>query len=187
MCEERAARGLARNSRRYTGLNFNSTLTWSHSHIRLPERTFFSKSVVYKSIYKIVKLYNLNCYHAIITPHIITEHCGTKQNLPLKMVPVNPLAHGLHWEGENNVVSLKTPHENSSVRTRDACMTGEAVRRSSHCAKSPSLPVFSVVTVFIHQNLTFTVFICQNLTSTDVRFWHIKTVPALKGLKQPGM
>ena len=26
------------------------------------------------------------------------------------------------------------------------------------------------------------VFICQNLTSTDVRFWRIKTVPALKGL-----
>ena len=61
----------------------------------LPERTFFSKSVVDKSIYKIVKLYNLNCYHALITPHIITEQCGTKQNLPLKMVPVNPLAHGL--------------------------------------------------------------------------------------------
>ena len=40
-------------------------------------------------------LYNLNCYHALITPHIITEQCGTKQNLPLKMVPVNPLAHGL--------------------------------------------------------------------------------------------
>ena len=28
-----------------------------------------------------------------------------------------------------------------------------------------------------------TVFIRQNLTSTDVRFWCIKTVPALKGLK----
>ena len=29
-----------------------------------------------------------------------------------------------------------------------------------------------------------TVFIRQNLTSTDVRFWHIKTVPALKGLRK---
>ena len=28
-----------------------------------------------------------------------------------------------------------------------------------------------------------TVFIRQNLTSTDVRFWHMKTVPALKELK----
>ena len=28
-----------------------------------------------------------------------------------------------------------------------------------------------------------TVFIRQNLTSTDVRFWRIKTVPALKGLR----
>ena len=27
--------------------------------------------------------------------YVITEQCGTKQNLPLKMVPVNPLAHGL--------------------------------------------------------------------------------------------
>ena len=68
-----------------------------------PKRTFFSKSVVYKSIYKIVKLYNLNCYHALITSHIITEQCGTKQNLPLKMVPVNPLAHGLsHFLPNNN-------------------------------------------------------------------------------------
>ena len=78
---------------------------------RLPERTFFSKSVVYKSIYKIVKLYNLNCYHAIITPHIITEHCGTKQNLPLKMVPVNPLAHGLFIDvntSENMGIDTKT-------------------------------------------------------------------------------
>ena len=36
------------------------------------------------------------------------------------------------------------------------------------------LNYFSAGTVFIRQNLTF----------SDVRFWHIKTVPALKGLRQ---
>ena len=44
-----------------------------------------------------------------------------------------------HWEGRNNDVSLKTPQGKSGVRALDACMTGEAVRRSSHCATSSSL------------------------------------------------
>ena len=36
---------------------------------------------------------------------------------------------------------------------------------------------------YVHAFSTGTVFIRQNLTSTDVKFWRIKTVPALKGLK----
>ena len=36
-------------------------------------------------------------------------------------------------------ISLKTPHMISRDQIRHACITGEAVRRSSHCATSPSL------------------------------------------------
>ena len=37
--------------------------------------------------------------------------------------------------------------------------------------------------VFIAHFSAGTVFIRQNMTSADVRFWRIKTVPALKELK----
>ena len=44
---------------------------------------------------------------------------------------------GNHYrDSPSHIVSLKIPYGN---RTWDACMTGEAVRRSSHCATFPSL------------------------------------------------
>ena len=62
---------------------------------------------------------------------------------------INVIAYS-HWEGKNNSVPLKTPHENSEIRTRDAYMTGEAVRRSSHCVTFTTIAVLCLL-VFIGQ------------------------------------
>ena len=70
-----------------------------------------------------------------------------------------------HWEGRNNAVSMKTPHGNSGVRTRDACMTGETVRRSSHCATSSSLQIRILPSNFNFNWMTAVIGWSHHLTS----------------------
>ena len=77
---------------------------------------------------------------------------------PYTGLNLNPIRPPLTGSPRNN--ALKT-HGNSGLLNRDACMAGEAVRRSSHCSTSPSL---------INPSSAGSVYIRQNLTSKDVRF-----------------
>ena len=102
---------------------------------------------------------------------------------------LHPPNVGMHWKNNYFCVCQKFNPYSAELfvlkpwRLRDFCQFEIIINvlvSSFWFIWIPMLQVYDHYKYFNHLSAG-TVFILQNLTSTDVRFWRIKTVPALKG------